>query len=392
MKAALLFDTNTPLVIEDVTLDAPHRGELKVRIQAAGVCHSDLHYITGDLPGKLPVVLGHEGVGIVMEVGEGVTRFAPGDSVVMTWRPRCGNCEFCTSGRPALCVLGRVQGSTGGLPDGTSRLSLNGNKVHHLMGVSCFAEECVVSEQSAIKIPAEVPPEIAAIVGCAVVTGVGAALNLMNEATGDAVLVMGAGGVGLSAIMGLNLLDAYPIIAVDTVDARLDLARELGATHAINAATDDVPAELGLIAPGRLKWALDAVGIAQTLELAVDSVSTLGTVVAVGLGKAGAKASISLNPLVQQEKRVVGSLYGSSNPMVLIPKILDLYLAGRLPLERLIGESYSLADVNEAYKALGSGAPGRAIIVPSYNGASYRSDNEPRLTESSRAPLTTSLT
>ena len=153
-----------------------------------------------------------------------------------------------------------------------------------------------------------------------------------------------------------------------------------------------MPAELALIACNRLKWALDAVGIAQTLELAVNSVSTSGTVVAVGLGKAGAQFSISLNPLVQQEKRIIGSLYGSSNPVVLIPKILDLYLAGRLPLERLIGETYSLADVNEAYQALSSGAPGRSIIVPSYNGESYRSDNDPRLPESSRAPLTTSLT
>jgi Zn-dependent alcohol dehydrogenase len=389
MKAAVLFEAQTPLQIEDVDLENPRRGEVKVRIQAAGVCHSDLHYMTGDLQGKLPAVLGHEGVGIVERVGEGVTRVAPGDSVIMTWRPRCGDCEFCTSGRPALCGLGRVQGSTGGLPDGTSRLSLQGQKIHHLMGVSCFAEECVVSERSVVKISPEIPAEVAAIAGCAVVTGVGAALNLMKEATGDAVVVIGAGGVGLSAVMGLNLIGAYPIIAVDTVDARLDLARQVGATHTINSSDRDLGSALAEICPGGPKWAMDAVGIPQTLSQAVEHVGTSGTVVAVGLGRVGASFEVPINALVQQEKRIIGSLYGSSNTLVQLPKILDLYMAGRLPLERLVGESYGLSQINEAYEALRSGAPGRSIILPSYTDEDYLTDGAPRLVESSAAPLTT---
>jgi Zn-dependent alcohol dehydrogenase len=389
MKAAVLFEAQTPLRIEDVDLENPRRGEVKVRIQAAGVCHSDLHYMNGDLQGKLPAVLGHEGVGIVESVGEGVTRVAPGDSVILTWRPRCGDCEFCTSGRPALCALGRVQGATGGLPDGTSRLSLQGQKIHHLMGVSCFAEECVVSERSVVKISPDVPPEIAAIAGCAVVTGVGAALNLMKEATGDAVVVIGAGGVGLSAIMGLNLIGAYPIIAVDTVDARLDLAREVGATHTINSSDRDLSSALAEISPKGIKWAMDAVGIRQTLTQAVENVGISGTVVAVGLGRVGATFEVPINALVQQEKRIIGSLYGSSNTLVQLPKILDLYMAGRLPLEKLVGEQYPLSQINEAYDALQSGAPGRSIILPSFTEENYLMDSEPRLVESSAAPLTT---
>lgn len=392
MKAAVLFEARTPLRIEDVKLDPPGRGEVRIRIQAAGVCHSDLHYMNGDLNGKLPAVLGHEGAGVVVSVGEGVTRVSPGDSVITTWRPRCGDCEFCTSGRPALCVAGKVQAATGGLVDGTSRLSLNGQKIHHLMGVSCFAEESVVSERSVIRISPEIPPEIAAITGCAVITGVGAALNLMKDSTGEAALIIGAGGVGLSAVMGLNLIGAHPIIVVDTVDARLDLAREVGATHTINSVTQDLAAEIARICPSGPKWAMDAVGIPATLSQAVNSVGTSGTVVAVGLGKTGTSFEVPVNALVQQEKRIIGSLYGSSNTLVQVPKILDLYTAGKLPLEKLIGERFELSQINEAYAALSTGATGRAVILPSIPTPDYRADSDPRFVEISRAPLTTSLT
>lgn len=367
MRAAVLFEARTPLRIEDLDLEGPARGEVKIRINAAGVCHSDFHYMNGDLSGRLPAVLGHEGAGTVVSVGEGVTRFAPGDSVITTWRPRCGDCEFCTSGRPALCVVGRVQATTGGLLDGTSRLSLNGEKIHHLMGVSCFAEESVLSERSLIRISPAIPPEIAAITGCAVITGVGAALNLMKDSTGEAALVIGAGGVGLSAIMGLNLVGTHPIIAVDTVDTRLELARQVGATHTINSTSQDLEAEIARICPNGLKWALDAVGIQATLSQAVNAVGTSGTVVAVGLGRAGASFEVPINALVQQEKRIIGSLYGSSNTQVQVPKILDLYIAGKLPLDRLIGNTFDLSQINDAYDALASGSTGRAVILPGSN-------------------------
>ncbi|GAF49041.1 alcohol dehydrogenase catalytic domain-containing protein [Rhodococcus wratislaviensis] len=391
MRAAVLHRAGSPLVIEDVDLDTPKPGEVLVRIEAAGICHSDLHYMNGDLTAKLPAVLGHEGAGVVEAVGEGVARVQPGDTVITTWRPRCGNCEFCSSGRPALCELGRVHAATGGLLDGTSRLTLRGNRIHHLMGVSCFAERSVVPERSLIRIAPDVPPEIAAITGCAVITGVGAALNQMKEATGQAAVVIGAGGVGLSAIMGLNLIGANPIIAVDTVDARLDLARTVGATHVINPTRQDLQTEIVNISGRPAKWAIDAVGAAQTLTQAVEAVGTGGTVVAVGLGKVGATFAVPINPLVQQEKRIIGSLYGSSNTPVQIPQLLQLYTAGKLPLDRLVGRQHGLEEINDAYQDMRNGATGRAVIVPNDRSA-HRLGSHPSLEDISLAPSSTSLT
>jgi Zn-dependent alcohol dehydrogenase len=363
MRAAVLRKTGSPLAIEEIDLAAPNRGEVMIRVEAAGVCHSDLHYMVGDLQGRLPAVLGHEGVGVIEEVGPGVTRVAPGDRVVMTWRPRCGDCEFCTSGHPTLCVLGRVQGRTGGLPDGTSRLSTGDETIHHLMGISCFAERCVVSDRSVVAIPKDVPVEVAAIVGCAVVTGVGAVLNLMSGATADPVVVIGAGGVGLSTVLGLNMIGATPIVVVDTVEDRLRLARELGATHTVDATSDDLTAVLAEVAPSGARWAVDAVGAPATMEQAFAALGTAGTLIAVGLGRADAGFTVPVNALVQQERRVLGSLYGSSNPVVQLPQILNLYQEGRLPLDRLVGRRFALDEVNEAYASLTSGATGRAIIV-----------------------------
>ena len=261
-----------------------------------------------------------------------------------------------------------------------------------LMGVSCFAEQCVVSDRSVIRIDPTVPPEIAAIAGCAVVTGVGTVLHHMAEATGEPVAVIGAGGVGLSAVMGLQLTGAHPIIAVDTIDSRLDLARTMGASHVVNAATvGDVGEEIRRICGESPRWAIDAVGAPATLRQAIDLVGTGGTVVAVGLGKVGAATTIEINPLVQQEKRIVGSLYGSANTPLDIPKILRLYQAGRLPLDRLLGAGYELSQINEAYRALTDGATGRAVITMGQRGT-YGLATEPRLADISAAPSNTSLT
>jgi Zn-dependent alcohol dehydrogenase len=363
MKAAVLRKAGEPLTIEDVELDAPRAGEVEIRVLAAGICHSDLHYMNGDLQGRLPAVLGHEGAGVVERVGEGVTRVKPGDTVITLWRPRCGDCEFCTTGRPALCPLGKAQAASGGLLDGTSRLSIDGEKIHHLMGVSCFAERSVVSERSVVAIDPNVPPQIAAITGCAVVTGAGAALNVMPDAAGDGVVVIGAGGVGLSAIMGLKLIGAYPIVAVDTTDTKLEKALELGATHTINSRTQDLDTELLRISRRPISWAVDAVGLPQTLAQAFAAIGTGGTVVALGLGKVGATAEVPINQLVQQEKKLIGSLYGSANTPVLIPKLIDLYQSGRLPLEKLLGDQYELGSINEAYESLARGATGRAVVL-----------------------------
>jgi S-(hydroxymethyl)glutathione dehydrogenase/alcohol dehydrogenase len=350
-------------VIEELELAEPRAREVRVRVDAVGVCHSDYHYMTGDLTCPLPIVLGHEGAAKVVAVGPGVTKVEPGDSVVLMWRTRCGSCRYCSTGRPAMCQEGRRAILSGGLLDGTSRLRRGGEEVKHFLGASCLAEECVVSEQSIVPISATIPPEVAAIAGCAVITGVGAVLNVLRNPAGNSVLVIGAGGVGLSAVMGARLVGADPIIVADLSAERLGLATELGATHTINAGEEDVVEGVRRIAGG-VDWALEAIGLPRTVEQAVDALRPTGTAVIMGLAKADARFSVVSNSLVQGDKTIRGSLYGSANPPVDIPRILALYRSGRLPLDKLLGDTYPLEAVNEAYHALGTGAVGRSIVLP----------------------------
>jgi S-(hydroxymethyl)glutathione dehydrogenase/alcohol dehydrogenase len=364
MRAALLERFGTPLVVRDLDLDEPHAGEVLVRVEAAGVCHSDRHYLAGDLRCPLPVVPGHEGAGVIEAVGPGVTRFAAGDRVCMMWRPRCGECRQCVAGRPGLCEAAGVQAASGGLLDGTTRLRADGARVHHLLGVSCFAEHCVVSERAVVPVPPGVPPEIAAIAGCAVITGVGAVLNAVGPCAGDGIAIFGAGGVGLSSVLGAVLAGANPIIVVDVVAERLDMATRLGATHTVDASGEDVAAAIRAVRPGGVEWAIEAVGRPATLETAVDVLCPRGTLVAVGLGAVGTTFDVPLNALVQREKRVVGSLYGSANPLIDLPRLFELYLAGRLPLDALIGRRYPLDRINTAFDDLTRGAVGRGVVLP----------------------------
>jgi Zn-dependent alcohol dehydrogenase len=365
MRAAVLHEVGAPLALEELDLQPPRAREVKVRVEAAGVCHSDYHYMTGDLRCLLPVVVGHEGAGVVEAVGAEVEGVRPGDRVALLWRPRCGRCRPCLAGQPVMCELGRVQAITGGLPDdGTTRLRLDGREVHHLMGVSCFAERVVVSEKSVVKVPDAIPSPIAAITGCAVITGVGAVLNVAGQCAGRALIVIGAGGVGLCAVMGARLAGAEPIIAVDVDAAKLELAQQLGATRLVLAGRDDVVEEVRSEVPDGVDWAIEAVGGAHTLQQAIACLRPGGTAVAVGLSRADATFEIPINELVQRQKRVVGSLYGSANPPLDLPRLWRLYEAGRLPLDALLGEQYPLESVNEAYAALVSGAVGRAVLVP----------------------------
>ena len=364
VKAAVMHAPNEPLSVVDLALAAPGPGEVRVRIEAAGVCHSDLHYTNGDLACRTPIVLGHEGAGIVEEIGPGVSSVRPGDKVVLTWRPRCGQCEFCSSGKPALCVQGRVHGESNGLLRGGTRLSLDDEPVHHLMGVSCFAEACVVSQESIIKIPNDVPSEIAAIVGCAVITGMGVVLNRMTGAAGQGVLIIGAGGVGLSAVIGAELVGASPIIVADIADDKLDKALELGATHVINSSTEDLVAAVKAITGDGVHWVIEAIGKQATIQQAMASLRTGGTTFAVGLGNPSDVVNVPLNNLVQSEKSLQGSLYGSSNTGVQVPQILELYRSGRLPLDKLLGDTYRLDQVQEALVDLTAGSVGRSVIVP----------------------------
>ncbi|GAB3700570.1 zinc-dependent alcohol dehydrogenase family protein [Saccharopolyspora tripterygii] len=364
MKAMVMYAIDAPMVLEALDLDSPAPGEVRVRVEAAGVCHSDVHYLTGALPARTPIVLGHEGAGIVEEVGEGVTSCGVGDKVVFTWRPRCGECEFCLSGRPAQCALGGVHGKFNELLRGGTRLSKNGRRYHHLMGDSCFAEQAVVSQESVLKIDEDIPSKIAAIVGCAVITGMGTVLNRIPDAAGKSIAIIGAGGVGLSAVIAAELVGAAQIIVADLVPARLEKARELGATHTVDSSYEDFAARVMDITGGGAHYVLEAIGRQATIRAGFDALRAGGTEIVVGLGAAGEELSVPINPLVQGDRRLVGALYGSSNTPLQLPEILRLYRGGRIPLDKLLDRSFPLGEANQAIEHLQSSAVGRPILVP----------------------------
>jgi Zn-dependent alcohol dehydrogenase len=364
VRAAILREPGAGLVVERVELADPGPGELRVRVEAAGVCHTDYHYMQGQMRCPLPAVLGHEGAGIVEAIGPGVDAgIAVGERVAFLWRPRCGQCRYCVAGLPVQCVLGRVQAQGGSLPSGAIRLSAGQETVHHFLGVSCFAEEVVVDARSVVRVPDGVPARIAAIAGCAVVTGLGAVVNVAEHAAGRPLLIIGAGGVGLSAVMGARLVGADPVIVVDLDPAKLELARELGATDVIDGGGDVVAEVLARESEG-VPWAIDAVGRPATLQTAFRCLAPTGTLIAVGLAGVDDSVAIPINELVQRQKRVVGALYGAANPLVDLPRIFSLYLGGRLPLDRLLGDELPLERVGEAYERLAQGATGRMVVVP----------------------------
>ena len=359
----MLYEPRQPLRIEELELGSPRTGEARVRVLAAGVCHSDYHYMQGDLEVPLPVVLGHEGAGIVEEVGPGVTSIEPGDHVVLLWRSSCGHCAYCNTGRPALCPRGLQLRTTGRLLDGTARFSRGGAEVGHFLGVSCFAESTVCMEQSLLKIDRDVPMAIAAVAGCAVMTGVGAATNSARVEPGSSALVIGAGGVGLCTVMGAQLCGAAQIIAADVNPAKLELARSFGATDVIDASSQDVVAEARRLSGGGVDYAFEAIGRPDTLAAAVRALRAAGTAVAIGITPASARVEISPLDLVLQEKTLKGSVYGSTRPYADFPRLFELYRRGRLPLDRLLTREYRLDQINEAYEALLAGEVARSVIA-----------------------------
>jgi Zn-dependent alcohol dehydrogenase len=271
VKAVVFRQPGVQPEVEDLTLDPPGPGEVEVRVEAAGVCHTELHYMRGEIPCRLPVVLGHEGSGVVEAVGAAVDGVVVGDRVAFTWRPRCGHCEACIVGRPVMCRYGRVQAQTGGLMDGTSRLRRGYEAVHHFLGVSCFAERAVVSQRAVVKVTADVPAPVAAVAGCAVITGLGAVINVGGQVAGRSLLIIGAGGVGLSALMGATLAGARPVIVVDIGAAKLDLAVRLGAAHVLDASSvrgRELVEAVHELSGGGVEVAIDAAGRPETLRQA----------------------------------------------------------------------------------------------------------------------------
>lgn len=364
MKAAVLHAFNQALVIEDVHLDPPKDREVLVKVAAAGVCHSDLHTARGELRASPPIVLGHEGAGVVQEVGAGVTRVKPGDHVVFCWTPGCGECAYCCAGRPALCD--RLDQTTyqGCLLDGTSRLRLGEAGLHHYLGTSCFAEYVVVPQSGAIPVAPGAPLDKIAIVGCAVVTGVGAVTRTAHVEAGSRVAVFGCGGIGLNAVQGAALAGCERIIAVDRTPAKLDLALSFGATHTVLVGDGDAAESVRRLAGGRgVDYAFDAVGCPETIKGAIGSTCKGGCIVVVGLGAMRRDVCLPFGPLVVQEKRILGSFYGSSRPSIDIPRLVDLYLAGRLKLDEMVTRTYRLEDVNEAFADMEAGVVARGVIL-----------------------------
>jgi S-(hydroxymethyl)glutathione dehydrogenase/alcohol dehydrogenase len=363
MKAAVLYAAGEPLHIEDLSIQDPQRGEVMVRVAAGGVCHSDLHVMNGDLTAPLPVVLGHEGAGIVEKVGEGVTDFKPGDHVVLLWRASCGNCLYCLSGRPALCEMGAGIRWSGHLSDGTSRFRRGAEEIRHFAGVSSFGELTVLPREGLVKIDPTVPLEKAAIVGCAVMTGVGAVINTARVEPGASMVVVGCGGVGLNAIQGGALAGAEKIIAVDVLDNKLEYARQFGATHAINAKQVDAIEAVKEITSGRgADYAFEVIGNVKTISQAYQMIRRGGTLVVVGVAPMGAEVAINASSIMLDEKMIRGSLYGSCQPKLDAPRMLNLYRAGKLKLDELISREYSLEKINEAFDALRHGEVARSII------------------------------
>jgi NDMA-dependent alcohol dehydrogenase len=364
VRAAVLRELNEPLTVEDVELQAPGPGEVELSLAAAGVCHSDWNVVTGATTNPLPAVLGHEGAGVVTAVGSGVETVAEGDHVILSWLPACGRCFYCTRGRPVLCDVAMEDMFRGTLPGGALRLSQNGTPLHHYSYLSAFAERCVVPEGCCVRVREDAPLEIAALVGCAVMTGYGAAVLRAEVGPGSVVAVFGAGGVGLSAIMGARLAGADAVVAVDPVEFKRRTALEVGATHTLDPTSDDVPAALRDLTENRgADVALDTAGAPGVVAQGYATVRRGGTVVAVGLPPEGLTADLPAPDLPRTEKVVTGSFYGSCNPPVDMPKVIDLYMEGRLPLDRLVTRTYPLDDINEAFAAMNAGEVARAVIV-----------------------------
>ena len=353
------------MTVEDVELAPPGPGEVEVRLAASGVCHSDWNVVTGATANPLPAVLGHEGAGIVESVGEGVDTVSAGDHVILSWLPACGRCFYCSRGRQVLCDVAMEDMFRGTLPGGTLRLSQNGGPLYHYSYLSAFAERCVVPEGCCVRIRGDAPLEVAALVGCAVMTGYGAAVTRAGIRPGETIAIFGAGGVGLSAVMGARLAGAAAIVAVDPFAFRRETALELGATHALDPGSEEVPTALRDLTEGRgADAAIDSAGAPGVLAQAYASVRRGGTVVAVGLPPEGLSAELPASDLAREEKVVTGSFYGSCSPQLDMPRVLDLYMDGVLPLDRLVSRSYPLEEINDAFAAMNAGEVARAVIRP----------------------------
>ena len=366
VKAAVLRAPGKPLTIEALALGNPRAHEVRVRIEATGLCHSDLHVIEGDMKVPLPVVLGHEGAGVVEAVGPEVTRVKLGDHVALSWAPECGVCRYCVGGRPNLCTASAPRVLDGTLLDGSTRLAdAAGESVFHYSFLSTFAESAVVPEASCIAIDREAPFAPASLVGCAVMTGIGAAVNTAKVRPGSTVAVLGLGGVGLNVVQGAALCGAERVVGIDSNPAKAKTAEIFGLTDFLDPRAGPLVEQMRALLGGELAdYAFEAIGNPATMTAAYEITARGGTVVYIGIASDGAKLELPATRLPREEKIVTGSFYGGARPLLDFPKILDLYLKGRLKLDELVTERLPLKRINEGFDRMRRGDAIRVVVEP----------------------------
>lgn len=366
-KAAVLWELNAPWTIEEIELDPPGPGEVLVKIAASGMCHSDEHLVTGDLPFALPIVGGHEGAGVVEQVGEGVSWLAPGDHVVFGFIPSCGRCPSCSTGHQNLCDLGALMGLGKQISDGTSRHHAQGQDLTLMCMLGTFAHHTVVNEASCIKIEKDVPLDKACLLGCGVVTGWGSAVYAADVSPGDTVVVVGIGGIGANAVQGAKLAGAKHVIAIDPIEFKREKAMEFGATHTAFSMAEALPLLQDITWGTMANKVIMTMGVGdgQVMGEALALAAKRGRVVVTNIHPAfeTGGANISLLDLTLMEKQVVGSLFGSGNPRADIPKLLGLYREGQLDLDGLVTKTYPLEGINEGYKDMRDGKNIRGVLV-----------------------------
>ncbi len=371
-RAAVLYEmqkprpyaTSRPLVIEELDLAPPAEGEIMVRIRAAGLCHSDLSTINGDRPRQMPMALGHEAAGEVVEIGSGVKDIVIGDHVILVFVPSCGRCLPCAEGRPALCEPGAKANGAGTLLTGGMRLSNAGKTIHHHIGVSAFADYAVVARESAIKIDRSLAFEEAALFGCAVITGAGAVINTAKMPAGSSAAIVGLGGVGLMSMLAARLSGARTIVAIDMLDDKLALARQLGATHTVNARDPQCTEQVRDLTGGGVDYAFEMASSVKALELAYKITRRGGTTVTGSLPHPTHTMALPATNLVAEERTLKGSYVGSCVPQRDIPRFISLYQQGLLPVDRLMSERILLDQINEGFDRLSDGGTVRQIVVP----------------------------
>lgn len=357
---AVVVDALNEFSVQEVQLDSPKAGEVRVKMVATGVCRSDWSVISGTIPMPLPAVIGHEGAGIITELGEGVDKFALGDHVVLSFIPECGECFYCKNGQAYLCAS--KNNAAGGMLDGTTRVHRGDEDIMVMTQLGCMAEECIAPAISCVKIDDEIPLNSAALIGCGVMTGVGAALNAANVKPGTTAVVFGCGGIGLSTIQGARIAGAENVVAVDTLPAKLDMAKTFGATH--GCLLEDANEFILELTEGRgADYCFEAVGNTALMQLAEASTRPGGVCTVIGVGKMDEQFVLSPFMLPLSAKRIQGTMYGNCNPSTDFPKLFDYYKSGELDLDGMITKTYTIDEAPQAFADLTSGANARGVII-----------------------------